>query len=43
MTESELEQSIATEFKPTYIGFHSEKNVPDIAVDGVLNLGVNPR
>lgn len=44
VTESELEQAIATEFSPTYIGFHSEKTTPDdIAVDGVLNFGVNPR
>ena len=43
VTEQELQDSIASEFNPVHIGFHSARQGPDIVAEDVLNLGVSPR
>ena len=43
VTEQELQASIATEFNPVHIGFHSKQQRPDIAAEDVLNLGISPK
>ncbi|CAK0756134.1 hypothetical protein CVIRNUC_002428 [Coccomyxa viridis] len=43
VTEQELQDSIATEFNPVHIGFHSKQQHPDIAAEDVLNLGISPK
>lgn len=43
VTEQELQDSIASEFNPVHIGFHSKQQGPDIVAEDVLNLGVSPR
>lgn len=43
VTEQELQDSIASEFNPVHIGFHSKRQGPDIVAEDVLNLGVSPR
>ena len=43
LTETELEQAIATEYNPGRIGFgNGQNNVKDIWVKDVLNIGVDP-
>ena len=43
VNEQELEDSIASEFNPVHIGFHSKNQGPDIVAEDVLNLGVSPK
>jgi len=43
LNEQELEDSIASEFNPVHIGFHSKNQGPDIVAEDVLNLGVSPK
>ena len=43
VTKEELQDSIASEFNPVHIGFHSKSQGPDIVAEDVLNLGVSPR
>ena len=43
VTKQELQDSIASEFNPVHIGFHSKRQGPDIVAEDVLNLGVSPR
>ena len=43
VTKQELQDSIATEFNPVHIGFHSKQQRPDIAAEDVLNLGISPK
>ena len=43
VTDEELRDSIASEFNPVHIGFHSKQQGPDIIAEDVLNLGIIPK